>query len=76
LLKKRGTVFPFKSEHKLSEDVYNSNFEEKERKEEKDHVMAAAVNVAAAEIQRAYQLIYDQIAALETFMGDSDVWYD
>jgi len=49
---------------------------EKERKEEKDQVMAAAANVAAAEVRRANQLIYDQIAALETFTGDSDAWYD
>jgi len=49
---------------------------EKERKEEKDQVVAAAANVAAAEVRRANQLIYDQIAALETFAGDSDAGYD
>ena len=37
---------------------------------------AAAANVAAAEVRRANQLIYDQIAALGTFTGDSDAWYD
>jgi hypothetical protein len=31
---------------------------------------------AAAEVRRANQLIYDQIAALRTFIGDSDAWYD
>ena len=31
---------------------------------------------AAAEVRRANQLIYDQIAALGTFTGDSDAWYD
>ena len=41
--------------------------EQKEIKEEKDQVMgAAAANVAAAEVRRANQLIYDQISALET----------
>ena len=52
--------------------------EEKERKEEKDQVIAAATaaNVAAAEARSANQLIYDQIAALGTFTGDSDAWYD
>jgi hypothetical protein len=29
----------------------------------------------AAEVQRANQLIYDQIAALRTFTSDSDAWY-
>ena len=38
--------------------------------------MATAANVAAAEVRRANQLIYDQIAALGTFTGDSDAWYD
>jgi hypothetical protein len=38
--------------------------------------MAAAANVAAAEVQKANQLIYDQLAALETFTGDSDAWHD
>jgi hypothetical protein len=37
---------------------------------------AAAANVAAAEVRRANQLIYDQIAALGTFTCDSDAWYD
>jgi hypothetical protein len=45
--------------------------------QEKDQVMAAAAaNVAAGEVRRANQLIYDQIAVLGTFTGDSDVWYD
>jgi hypothetical protein len=51
--------------------------EEKERREEKGQIMsAAASNVAAAEVRRANQLIYDQISALGTFTGDSDAWYD
>ena len=37
---------------------------------------AAAAKVAAAEVRRANQLIYDQIAALGTFTSDSDAWYD
>ena len=69
----------------LSESLRNLFFEraeeviiqEQERKEEKDQVMAAAAaNVVAAEVRRANQLIYDQIAALGTFTGDSDAWYD
>ena len=31
---------------------------------------------AAAEVRRANQLIYDQIATLGTFTGVSDAWYD
>ena len=33
--------------------------------------MAAVANVAAAEVRRANQLMYDQIAALAAFTGDS-----
>ena len=63
----------------LSEALRNLFFEraeeviiqEQEEKEEKDQVMAAVANVAAAEVRRANQLMYDQIAALETFTGDS-----
>jgi len=32
--------------------------------------------IAAAEVRRTNQLIYDQIALLGTFIGDSDAWYD
>ena len=32
--------------------------------------------MAAAEVRRANQLINDQIAAMETFTGDSDAWND
>ena len=50
---------------------------EKERKEEKDQVMAAApANLAFSEVRRANELIYDKIAPLKTFTGDSDAWYD
>jgi len=44
--------------------------QEQEEKERKDQVMAAA------EVRRANQLIYDQIVALGTFTGNSDAWYD
>jgi hypothetical protein len=59
-----------------AEEVIIQEEEEKERIEEKDQVMAAAANVAATEVRRANQLINDQIAALGTFTGDSDAWYD
>jgi hypothetical protein len=38
--------------------------------------MAAGTNVAAAEVRRANQLIYDQIATLGTLASDSDAWHD
>ena len=63
----------------LSEALRNLFFERVEEvsileQEENDQVMAAA-NVAASEVRRANQLIYDQITALGTFIGDSDAWY-
>jgi hypothetical protein len=66
----------------LSEALRNPFFERAEEviiqeEEEKDQSMAAAAaNAAAAEVVRGNQLIYDQIAALVTFTGDSDAWYD
>jgi len=64
----------------LSEALRNLFFERVEEvsileQEENDQVMAAA-NVAAPEVRRANQLIYDQITALGTFIDDSDAWYD
>jgi hypothetical protein len=35
-----------------------------------------AAGVAAAEVRIPNQLIYNQMAALEAFAGDSDAWYD
>ena len=62
---------------RAEEVIIQEEQEEKERREEKGQIMSAAVaNVAAAEVRRANQLIYDQIAALGTFTGDSDAWYD
>jgi len=55
---------------RAEEVIIQEEQEEKERREEKDQVMSAA------EVWRANQLIYDQIAALGTFNGDSDAWYD
>jgi hypothetical protein len=45
--------------------------------QEQDQAMAAAApNAAAAEVRRTNQLIYHQIPALGTLIGDSDTWYD
>jgi hypothetical protein len=59
-----------------AEEVIIQEEKEEEKEEEKDQVMAAAANVAAAEVPKANPLIYDQIAALRTFTGDSDACYD
>jgi hypothetical protein len=62
---------------RAEEVIIQEEQEEKERRKEKVQIMsAAAVNVAAAEVRRANQLIYDRISALGTFTGDSDAWYD
>ena len=58
---------------RTSEALRNLFFERAEKEiiqeeEEKDQVMAAAAaTVVAAEVRRANQLIYDQIAVLGTF---------
>jgi hypothetical protein len=66
----RNLFFERAEEVIIQEQEQQEEKERKERKEEKDQVMAAA------EVQRVHQLIFDLIAALGTFTGDSDAWYD
>ena len=47
------------------------NVQEQEKRGEQEKAEELVQDMAAAEVRRANQLMYDQIAALETFTGDS-----